>query len=249
MNIRINEEIRRIIIKTWNNLSKALATSKDQNTQTIKDDIEQLTQHLERADISSGVIQFTQEQHDDFTHAYSYLGEGWKPQRGLNFAEFVVYNKFVDEFFEADTHTLILQSEKELKGQFLKFLTLVDRVVPPNNGEDTFVTELIEDILYNYTSGKLVSYVEKKYSGGANIYLNSHMRLERFYQYFKLHQEKIPEFSDFPNELYDQFLNINGGIEYLKRYFIEMAIDENNERYTDDKKYIFDELKRLQLLD
>jgi hypothetical protein len=354
MNIQIDEEKRRIILKAWRNLAASLESEKLQDLQIIKQDIEKLIHHLEHADISKGIIPFTQEQMDGFAHVNSYLGDRWKPENALGKVEFIIYNRFLDAIYEEDSVTdkflefplneskravilkflkviyplletsqvpliankdfmpdteelikhfeglslpshqdllykfnyryyfllaslinfsnsqqptevflneeeddlfwdmmaetddlFIEQTNKEKKESFIKFLTLVDRVVPPNAGEDGFVQELIEDLQCNDDIEAFIDLLKKQHQGEGETFLNADQRLKRFYQYFNEHQRSLPEYSAFPEELYQKFEKIDGSLEHLKRYFIRMAIDENNERYVDDKTYIFDELRRL----
>lgn len=102
MNIPMNEEKRRIIIKAWSSLSLSLTGTKDQTTKTIKSDMDELVQDLKQVDISGGVLQLTSKMQDNFAHACSYLSEGWKPEEDLTASEFAIYDVFVDEIFEAD---------------------------------------------------------------------------------------------------------------------------------------------------
>jgi hypothetical protein len=102
MTVQMDEAKRRIILSVWNNLSASFASSIDQNMQTVKGDIAQLAQYLAQADIVDGVVEFSQTHFDHFAYAYSYLGEGGKPEQVLSDAAFVIYDKFVDDFFEAD---------------------------------------------------------------------------------------------------------------------------------------------------
>lgn len=99
MNIKMNEGKRQLIIKVWRGLSKSFASAKDIKIKLIKDDLEQLSKDLEQADISDGMFLLTQEQQDNFTHAYSYLGNRWKPQDYLTASEYVIYDEFQDKFF------------------------------------------------------------------------------------------------------------------------------------------------------
>lgn len=99
MNIKMNEGKRQIIIKAWRGLSDSLASGNDKTLEIIKHDIDQLIEDLEHTDLSDGVFYLTQIQQDNFTHAYSYLGNRWELQNFLTDAEFVIYDKFEDEIF------------------------------------------------------------------------------------------------------------------------------------------------------
>lgn len=99
MNIKINEEKRQIIIKAWRGLSNSFTSESDNMLQVIKGDLKQLIKELEQADISNGVFLLTQMQQDNFTHAYSYLGNRWKPQDFLTDEEFVIYDELEDKIF------------------------------------------------------------------------------------------------------------------------------------------------------
>jgi len=59
-----------------------------------------LADYISKAIIQKGLITFSEEQHDELTHAYSYLGKAWQPKTYLTDEEFVVYDKFENDFFE-----------------------------------------------------------------------------------------------------------------------------------------------------
>lgn len=99
MKIKMNEEKRQIIIKVWRGLSSSLIPRNDTSLQIIKRDIEQLIEDLEQTDLSDGVFLLSQIQQDNFTHAYAYLGNRWKPESFLTNAEFVIYDEFEDDIF------------------------------------------------------------------------------------------------------------------------------------------------------